>query len=228
VVAFRLIVVMFDVVDNGLLELADAGERAARVQIHFETDKIARMRIRDSGMPDEILWESFFDVPLILSKFNIKRFFNVAELGCGFGTFSIPVAKAIKGTLYAYDIDPAMVARTLQKGAGLRITAELRDVMEEGFGGAVDAVLLFNILHCEQPVTLLRHARSVLRKGGEILVIHWRHDIATPRGPALAIRPRPDQIAISGEQSGLLASDVIDLPPWHYGMRLMQIGDRPN
>ena len=29
VVAFRLIVVMFDVLENGLLELADAGERAA-------------------------------------------------------------------------------------------------------------------------------------------------------------------------------------------------------
>ena len=32
--------------------------------------------------------------------------------------------------------------------------------MEHGFGVTVDAVLLFNTLHCEQPVSLLRHARN--------------------------------------------------------------------
>jgi len=38
------------------------------------------MRIRDSGMPDEEYWESLFDVPLILSEFQIERFGDVAEL----------------------------------------------------------------------------------------------------------------------------------------------------
>ena len=93
-----------------------------------------------------------------------------------------------------------MVARTLKRGAELPIIAQARDVMEQGFGVMVDAVLLFNILHCEQPVTLLRHARNTLRNGGELLVIHWRHDIATPRGPATDIRPRPQQIAGWGSQ----------------------------
>ena len=81
-------------------------------------------------------------------------------------------------------------------------------------------MLLFNILHCEQPVTLLRHARNALRKSGEVLVIHWRHDVATPRGPAADIRPGPDQITIWGLQAGLTAGEVIDLLPWHYGLRL--------
>ena len=64
-------------------------------------------------MPEEAVWESLFDVPLILSTFDIGQFHDVAELGCGYGTFSIPVAKAIRGTLYTFDIGPAMVARTL-------------------------------------------------------------------------------------------------------------------
>ena len=58
------------------------------------------MKIRDSGMPDEAFWESLFDVPLILSKLDIGHFKDVAELGCGYGTFSIPIAKAIQGKLY--------------------------------------------------------------------------------------------------------------------------------
>jgi hypothetical protein len=92
--------------------------------------------------------------------------------------------------------------------------------MEHGFGVTADAVLLFNILHCEQPVRLLRHAANALRPGGKVLVIHWRCDIPTPRGPSAAIRPSPQQIIELAASSNLRAGDVIDLPPWHYGMSL--------
>ena len=177
------------------------------------------MQIRDSGMPDEAYWESLFNVPLVLSRLGIGRFHDVAELGCGYGTFSIPVAKSIGGTLFTFDIDPAMVARTVERGAGLRIVAEVRDVMEHGFGVYADAVLLFNILHCEEPVRLLQYAAAALKPSGEVLVIHWRHG-ATPRGPNLHIRPRPEQIATWAEQAGLeQIGSEIDLPPWHYGLR---------
>jgi SAM-dependent methyltransferase len=187
-----------------------------------KTANNAAMRIRDSGMPDEAYWELLFDVPLVLARLGIERFGDVAELGCGYGTFSIPVARAIGGTLYTFDIDPVMVGRTRERGVGLPIVAEVRDVMHEGFGVRVDAVLLFNILHCEEPVKLLAHAAEASEPGGEVLVIHWRCDIATPRGPAAAIRPRPEQIVGWAQATGRLepAGDVIDLPPWHYGLRL--------
>lgn len=178
------------------------------------------MKIRDSGMPEETYWESLFDVPLILSTLGINRFQDVAELGCGYGTFSIPVAEAIEGTLYTFDIEPAMVARTLERGSCLEIMAAVRDVMEVGFGVQVDAVLLFNILHCERSVELLQHARNALRTGGEVLVIHWRHDIPTPRGPAAEIRPTPDQISAWAEVAGLSVRRRVDLPPWHHGLIL--------
>ena len=96
------------------------------------------MKIRDSGMPDEAYWETFFDVPLILSRLGIDRYRDVAELGCGYGTFTIPIAKAISGTLYTYDVDTAMISRTKQRGASLRVVCEQRDVMELGFGVHVD------------------------------------------------------------------------------------------
>jgi len=177
------------------------------------------MLIRDSGMPDESYWESLFDVPLILSRLDMTRFGQVAELGCGYGTFSIPIARAISGTLYTFDIDAAMLERTRERAGGLPIVCEERDVMELGFGVQVDAVLLFNILHCEQPTRLLRHAASALRKAGEVLVIHWRYG-DTPRGPHLDIRPHPEEIVAWAADAGLKnVAGVIDLPPWHYGLR---------
>lgn len=100
----------------------------------------------------------------------------------------------------------------------------VRDVFADGFGGEMgskDACLLFNILHCEEPMRLLAGAARVVRPGGAVLVIHWRCDPATPRGPSLEIRPRPEQIVGWAEQTGLCASPdpVLDLPPWHYGIR---------
>lgn len=175
------------------------------------------MKIRDSGMPDEAYWETLFDVPLILSRLGIDRFHDVAELGCGYGTFTIPVAKAIRGTLYTFDVDAEMIARTLERAAGLRVFCEQRDVMQSGFGVQVDAALLFNILHCEQPIRLLQLAASA---APNILVIHWRH-CETPRGPSLTIRPRPEQIIKWAAASGLTTTgEPIDLPPWHFGLKL--------
>jgi SAM-dependent methyltransferase len=180
------------------------------------------MKIRDSGMPDESYWETLLDVPLILDRLGVASFHDVAELGCGYGTFSLPIARAIAGTLYTYDVDPVMLARTRERSAGLRVVCEHRDVMEHGFGVAVDAVLLFNILHGESPVTLFRHAASALRNGGEVLAIHWQHG-PTPRGPDLEIRPRPEQlIAWAAEAHLKPLGDAIELPPWHYGLSFVR------
>src|SRR5688572_1119718 len=179
------------------------------------------MKIRDSEMPDEAYWESLFDVPLILSRMGIENCHDVAELGCGYGTFTVPVAKAINGTLYTFDVDPAMLARTRERLAGLPVVLERRDVMRFGFDVHVDCVLLFNILHCEQPVDLLRHAANALNDGGQVLVIHWRYG-DTPRGPSLDIRPRPDQIMDWAREADLEAvGGVVDLPPWHFGIRFV-------
>jgi SAM-dependent methyltransferase len=178
------------------------------------------MKVRDSGMPDEPYWESLFDIPLILSRLDIGRSHDVAELGCGYGTFTVPIANAISGTLYTFDVEPEMIARTVERAAGLHVVAAERDVMETGFGMQADATLLFNVLHCENPTLLLRHAAEALLPGGEVLVIHWRHG-ETPRGPGLDIRPKPEQIVAWAGSAGLKPiGGVVDLPPWHYGLRL--------
>jgi SAM-dependent methyltransferase len=185
------------------------------------------MKIRDSGMPSEEYWETLFDVPLILSRLGIRQFHDVAELGCGYGTFSIPVAQAISGTLYAFDVEPEMIVRTRERGANLPIVCELRDVLADGFGVNVDAVLLFNILHCEQPTALLRYAADALRPAGQVLAIHWRY-AKTPRGPSLDMRPTPQQIIEWAAAVDLCPiGPPIDLPPWHYGVILGQRSSQP-
>jgi SAM-dependent methyltransferase len=175
------------------------------------------MKIRDSGMPAEEYWETLFDVPLILDRLRIDESLNdVVELGCGYGTFTVPIAGVIRGTLTTYDVDPVMIERTKQRAGDLPIIFRERDIMESGFGIHADAALLFNILHCDSPVELLRHAAVAAPK---VFVIHWKYG-ETPRGSSLDIRPRPEQIVSWAGEAGLTAGPLIDLPPWHYGLVL--------
>jgi SAM-dependent methyltransferase len=193
------------------------------------------VRLRESGMPEEKYWESLFDVDLIVDRMGIDAALcDTVELGCGYGTFTIPVARRIRGVLETYDIEPTMVDRTLQRAreAGLsNVRAKVRDVLTEGFGGepqTKDACLLFNILHGEEPEGLLAHAARVVRPNGRVLVIHWRYDPATPRGPSMEIRPRPEQIIEWVRSTKMLrfVEPISDLPPWHYGLRFIRTNDR--
>lgn len=184
------------------------------------------MKVRDSGMPEQDFWETLFDVPLILDRLRIDASVGPAvEVGCGYGTFTVPVAQRIAGPLHAFDIEADMIAVTharLRAAGCENVRLAQRDVIADGFGLAarsVEAVLLFNILHAENPAALLRASAGLLSNRGRVLVIHWRSDIPTPRGPDLSIRPRPEQIARWAADTGLLvpAGEPVLLPPWHFG-----------
>ena len=51
---------------------------------------------------------------------------NIVEFGCGYGHFTIAAARAVTGTVYALDIDPAMIDGGLQLARlwGIRMFGE--------------------------------------------------------------------------------------------------------
>lgn len=185
------------------------------------------MKVRDSGMPDEAMWADFFDPEAILRIFGIDTgVADLVEFGCGYGTFTISAAGMVSGTVYALDIEPELIdlikSKCCQAGIG-NVRAVLRDFVTRGSGladNSMDAALLFNILHHDEPVTLMLEAWRVLKPGGTLAVIHWNYDPTTPRGPAIEIRPRPEQCIAWGQQAGFLFEEGgrHDLPPYHYGL----------
>ncbi len=184
------------------------------------------MKIRESGMPDEKYWESFFNVQNIFKKLLLDNTINdAAEFGSGYGTFTIPAAKIINGKFHAFDIDEEMTSRLSQKADEEKLSNLIihqNDFMKEGTmlsDDSVDYAILFNILHTENPVELLKEAFRILKPGGKVGIIHWIYSAETPRGPSMDIRPKPGQCLKWMEKAGFKqGSGIISLLPYHYGI----------
>jgi SAM-dependent methyltransferase len=177
-------------------------------------------------MPDQEVWSSFFKPVEALRRLGFRlQHEDVVDIGCGYGTFSIAAAQLTRGVVHALDVDADMVSATAtnaQRHGVHNIQATQRDFMLDGTGlpeGSVGYAMLFNILHAEDPESLLREAFRSLAIGGTVAVMHWIPDERTPRGPALSIRPRPEQCLAWLRAVGFKSeSQVIDLPPFHYGL----------
>jgi len=89
----------------------------------------------------------------------------------------------------------------------------------EQYKGDIDYISLFNILHCEQPLSLLNTAYQILNNYGNIGVVHWKYE-KTPRGPSMEIRPTPEIINGWALKSGFVLDKYVEFPPYHYGLVL--------
>jgi len=184
------------------------------------------MKVRDSGMPEEEMWSVFFDHQLILQQMEVSsEIYAIVDLGCGFGTFSIPAAKIVSGKVLAYDIDKEMIEVMEMKINQLGINnIELHqaDFIANGTGlpaNSVDYVMIFNILHHDHPEQILSEVFRILKKDAKAGIIHWRSDIETPRGPSLAIRPQSKTCANWAKEAGfLIAKNPFIIEPYHFGL----------
>lgn len=184
------------------------------------------MKVRQSGMPEEKMWNDLFDIDLILNELQINaQVSDIVEVGCGYGTFTIPAAKQIKGRLFAFDIEKEMIDILQEKITNERINniiPEQRDILSKTTDladNSTDYVMLFNILHHDAPKDFFDEAYRILKPLGKIGIIHWRSDIATPRGPGLDIRPKPTQILhwIDKQKFSIYKEPFI-IEPYHFGL----------
>jgi SAM-dependent methyltransferase len=194
------------------------------------------MKGRESGMPEEDAWQGFFDARCILERLvtrSVTAGISVAEFGSGYGTFSLPLARMTSGLVHAIDIEPGLIERLSVRAAseGLNnIVPILRDFMTDGTGlpdECVDHAMLYNILHIEEPVSLLSEAYRIVRRGGSVSIIHWRTDVPTPRGPSLGIRPSPARIHSWLAEVGFSNIKDVELvrSPHHYGIKALRPTD---
>lgn len=182
------------------------------------------MKVRESGMPEPELWETFFDPPKILTALGLSAEVSHAiEFGCGYGTFTIPTAQIINGQMTSLEIDEGMIDYTRRRAeaaklSNVNIIAIDFEAAENALSDeCADYVMLFNILHGDNPGYLLHEAFRLLQPGSPASLIHWNFDPETPRGPPMTIRPKPNHLQQIVSEVGFIVSEKIELPPHHYG-----------
>lgn len=166
------------------------------------------MKVRDSGMPEEAYWETLFDAGSVVEAF-LKTHASpqqrtvaqgagrnrILELGCGYGTFTVELARRTTGQVDSIDLEPKMVSRTRQRlsDGGLKnASVHKGDFVADDLPSKLsdyDTAILFHIMHVENPVDLLQRVAERIRPGGRFAFLHWRPDQETPRGPDMTTRP---------------------------------------
>ena len=192
------------------------------------------MKVRESGMPEENMWKQFFNPKEIFKTLGIDNHVgDIADFGCGYGNFTIPAAKIVKGKVYAIDIEPEMIKETQRKARENKlgnVETILRDFMSNGSGlknKSMDYVILFNILTSEEPDKLLKEAYRILRNNGKVGIIHWNYDPTTPRGPPMEMRLKPEQVIKLSVKSGFNSPRIYDIKPYHYGITMKKEDKHP-
>lgn len=186
------------------------------------------MKYRESGTPEEEMWESFFNPREVLINMKVnKNIRSLIDIGCGYGTFLFPASDLVSDKVIGIDIDEKMIGICNEKVLESRVSnihlingdISKEDTIKriQKHKSSIDYITLFNILHCEKPIDLLKDVYNILSEGGMIGIIHWKY-ADTPRGPSMEIRPKPSDIIGWAKEVGFSLIDEIEILPYHFGL----------
>lgn len=161
------------------------------------------------------------DPQTIFGLLPMRVYQHIADIGCGPGYFSIPLAKyAFDGKIYAVDVQQEMLdaleKRTKEvrlSNVNLLLSAESEIPIDSN---TLDGAILVNVLHeASRPVDLLKEAHRSLNKGGWAAIIDWRKE-KMEIGPPVSVRMERDKAVKAAESAGFKVQSVYDLNEWEY------------
>lgn len=184
-----------------------------------------------TSMPDSLWWKLLWPHPAeVLGQLGIQPGTVIADLCCGNGYFTIPLAQLVgSGKVYGIDLDETLLEEARQAAAHDNVSIHwirgdamaVQGLLPE----KLDCLLMANTFHgVPDKVSLAHNVASALKEHGMFIIINW-HAIPRektillnePRGPKTEIRMSPVQLKSIVEQAGFVQKDVVDFPPYHYG-----------
>ncbi len=157
-----------------------------------------------------------------IAQFNLKPGMMVADVGAGTGYYSIRMAKLVgpDGTVYANDIQPAMLERLTAKAAEAHVTNIMTVLGTESDPklpvGKLDLVILVDVYHeFSRPQRMLEGIRESLKPGGRLVLLEYRKE-----DPSVPIRPEHkmsvEEVKAEVLPEGYKFEKVVDKLPWQH------------
>ena len=166
------------------------------------------------------------DALQIFSVLPLRPYTTVADVGCGPGLLTIPLAKAVwDGHVYAVDVDDAMLEAVQKRATAARLSNITTMKSEDGKlplkADAVDGILLACVLHeISARVSFLKSVAKSLKSGGWCGVVEWRAKTPDGAGPESNKRIAMEELQDLAVKAGLRASHRRELND-HYYMLLL-------
>jgi SAM-dependent methyltransferase len=187
-------------------------------------------------MPTAGWWEALWPDPAsLLRTVGIKPGMEVIDLCSGDGWFTLQIAKIAKHVV-AIDIDMNLleVARNrLAEGGVTNCDFVAGDAykLSELWPSRVNFVFMANAFHgVPDKPRLASSIRDALKPSGRFAIVNWharpREEtviLGEPRGPRTNLRMPPDETIRATEIDGLKFTELIDVPPYHYGIVLERL-----
>ncbi len=166
---------------------------------------------------------NMFDMNDIMKKAGIIQGIKVAELGCGPGAFTIPIAESVSknGMVFAVDKNSEaleMLRERLKEKNLEGVVKTLQEPMESTSiqDHSVDVIFLANVFHdITNHQLFFREARRILKKGGKLVDLDWKKT-GSGFGPPFSIRLNPDEARAIFEKHGLTVIHEEDMQNDHY------------
>ena len=187
------------------------------------TESSTKERIQRLLSPERL---ERLDVHRILSLLPLRPYLTVADIGCGPGLFSIPLAKSLwDGKVYAVDIDEEMLEAVRRRSKEARLGNVETLKSEEGAlplePASMDGVLLVCVLHeVSDKARFLKSAVGALKQGGWCAVIEWRIGSGTDKGPPQEQRIAEADMASMAKKAHLRVTLRRELNDYHYMLLL--------
>lgn len=172
------------------------------------------------------------DPDRVLAHLGLDRGQVVADVGCGPGWFTLPVAERVApdGLVYAIDVEEKMLERLMERANECAVT-NIRPVLaeeEDEFpvpSSSCDAALVASVYHEVDPTfSFVNEVRRILRPGGLCLVVEWRPE-ATPVGPPQHERLTPEDVTREWVGAGFEPGGHVEVGPYHYGLKFFAVKD---
>lgn len=157
-----------------------------------------------------------------LEELGYHQGIAAADIGCGIGVFTIPMAEKGGGTakIYAADVSEEMLTEVKRRAdeAGLRniIPVKSEEYVFRIENEVVDFVLICAVLHeIDDKKRFLKEAARICRKGGKIAVIEFNENY-TDYGPPLTHRVTRQQVFGWLGEAGFLYAIGTDISEAFY------------
>ena len=173
--------------------------------------------------------EQEVDPFVVLTFMPIDPYDHVADIGCGPGYFSLPLAKhLVYGKLYALDVSDEMLVVTRRRVAEARLgNVEVLKCGTTDFplpSESLDgAFLAFVVVQTDDRVAFLKAVRKLLKPRGWCTVLDW-YPVETEHGPPLEKRIPLEELREIAEAAELEFRWSRDLNPYQYMVLLRRGG----